>query len=49
MGYLANLIASLNGNIKGVITNQLLKMIQIENKKIKLDVVDNMHERKKNV
>ena len=24
MGYLANLIASLNGSIKGVITNQLL-------------------------
>jgi len=47
MGYLANSISSLNGNIKGVITNQLLKMIQIENKKIKLDVVDNMHERKK--
>ena len=47
MGYFANLISSLKGNIKGVITNQLLKMIQIENKKIKLDVVDNMHERKK--
>ena len=47
MGYFANSISSLNGNIKGVITNQLLKMIQIENKEIQLDIVNNMHERKK--